>query len=70
MTLPRDKFIDGANSVEKLYILIAHEVEHLRPKQQAHKHNDNQNNPSKLFHSTLRNNILCPYVIMRFLNHG
>ncbi len=40
--------------LKKLYILIAHHVEYLRPKQQASQHHDNQNDPSKLFHSNLR----------------
>ncbi|CAM6190107.1 hypothetical protein CISECK367B_01680 [Citrobacter sedlakii] len=58
MASPGDKFIDGANSIEELNILIAHEVEHLSPQQQAHEYNNNQNDPSKLFHSTLRFNTL------------
>ncbi len=54
MISPRDKLVNGTNSAEKLYILIAHHVEYLRPKQQASQHHDNQNDPSKLFHSNLR----------------
>lgn len=68
MFSPGDKFIDCANSAEKLYILVTHDVEHLGPQQQAHKHYHHQNYPSKLFHSTLRINILCHQIIMRFLN--
>jgi hypothetical protein len=30
-TLPGDKFIDCANAAEKLYILIAHHIDHLGP---------------------------------------
>ncbi|EFJ53900.1 hypothetical protein HMPREF9544_05210 [Escherichia coli MS 153-1] len=54
MISPRDKLVNGTNSAEKLYILIAHHVEYLRPKQQARQHHDNQSDPSKLFHSNLR----------------
>lgn len=54
MLLPRDELIDGADAIEELNILIAHDVEHLSPEQQAAKHGYDQNCPSKLFHSTLR----------------
>lgn len=57
--LPGNKFIDGANTAEKLYILIAHDIKHLRPQQQAYYHHDAENDPSKFFHSTLRSYILC-----------
>lgn len=47
--LPGNKFIDGANTAEKLYILIAHDIKHLRPQQQAYYHHDAENDPSKFF---------------------
>jgi len=71
MASPGDKFIDGANSAEKLYILIAHKVDHLSPQQQAYRYNNHdQNYPSKLFHSALRiNNLGCQLTIPN-LNRG
>jgi hypothetical protein len=48
MRLPGNKFIDGANTAEKLYILIAHDVEHLRPHQYAYQH-DNYQHTQRIF---------------------
>lgn len=61
MRLPGNKFIDGTNTAEKLYILIAHDVEHLRPHQYAYQHDNYQHYPANFFHSssTLRIYILC-----------
>ncbi|ABV12291.1 hypothetical protein CKO_01150 [Citrobacter koseri ATCC BAA-895] len=70
MLSPGDKFIDGTNSVEKLYILIAHYVEHLRPQQQTYQRNNNQDYPPKLFHSALRIHILCHQITTRYLNRN
>lgn len=35
--------------LKKLYILIAHDIKHLRPQQQAYYHHDAENDPSKFF---------------------
>jgi hypothetical protein len=43
MVSPGNELIDGANSVEKRHILIAHHIEKLHPEQQADKDNSDQN---------------------------
>src|SRR5699024_1932638 len=68
--LPGDKFIDRTNSAEKLHILIAHDVYHLRPKHQTGKHNYDQNKPPKLFHFMLHINKLLLYASTTNLNRG
>jgi len=42
--LPRNKLVHRADAAEKLNVLIAHYVDHLRPQQQAgDQQNDDQN---------------------------
>jgi len=52
--LPGDELIDRANAAKKLYILIAHHIDRLRPQNDARDQHYNQNYPAYSFHSTLR----------------
>ncbi len=70
MPLPGDKFIDNANTTEKLYVLIAHYIEHLGPEHQANYQDGNDKQPPKLSHSTLRINTLCKQVTPGMLNRS
>lgn len=70
MALPGDKFIDNANTTEKLDVLIAHHIKHLGPKHQANYQDGNHKQPPKLSHSTLRINILCKQVTIGLLNRS
>ncbi len=58
MPSPGNKFIDNADTAEKLHILIAHNIQHLGPHQQADNQRGDHDKPPKFSHYSLRINTL------------